>query len=76
MPNNRDDDRQRGKGSPLLPACRLFKKTSAHGGGYLTGRLGGLRVLVMPKRGGDEGDHTHTLLIGEAATREGSEGGR
>jgi hypothetical protein len=30
-----------------------------------------LRVLVMPKRDADEGDHTHTLLLAEAPQREG-----
>jgi hypothetical protein len=35
------------------------------------GRLGGMRVLVMPKRDADEGDHTHALLLAEAPQREG-----
>ena len=32
---------------PLIQAARLWAKTSANGRCYLTGRLGGLRVLVF-----------------------------
>ena len=64
------------KGSALLPACRLYRKTSARVEAYLMGRLGGLRVLAMPKRSDDEGEHSHTLLFGEAASRDQAEGSR
>ena len=72
----RSDNPTIAKGGALLPACRLFRKTSAKGAPYLMGRLGGLRVLVMPKRDGGEGEHTHTLLSGEAPQRDGVEAGR
>ena len=35
------------------------------------GRLGGLRVLVLPKRDAEAGDYTHTLLLAEAPQRKG-----
>jgi hypothetical protein len=54
------------RGSAMLPACRLFAKTSGKGRSYLMGRLGGLRVLVMPKREAESGDHSHVLLLAEA----------
>jgi hypothetical protein len=69
----RDDVGQR-KGSPLLPACKLYQKTSANGRGYLIGRLGGLRVLIMPKRDNEEGEHTHNLLLSEASSNGEREG--
>ncbi|MBI0535087.1 hypothetical protein D9599_05805 [Roseomonas sp. KE2513] len=72
----RSDTPTTGKGGTLLPACRLYRKTSAKGAHYLTGRLGDLRVLVMTKRDGDEGEHSHTLLIGEALQRDGAQVGR
>lgn len=63
----RNDDPPK-RGGHLLPACRLWTKVSAKTGTiYLAGKLGGLRVLVMPRRDDDPGDHTHNLLIGEAA---------
>lgn len=55
----------------MLPACKLYARTSGKGTSYLVGRLGGLRVLVMPKREAEAGDHTHTLLLAEAPQREG-----
>ncbi|MCK8788312.1 hypothetical protein M0638_28575, partial [Roseomonas sp. NAR14] len=70
------DRRSNGKGSALLPACRLYVKTSAKGERYLMGRLGGLRVLIMPKRADDEGEHSHNLLLGEAGQRDGNGSGR
>ena len=32
---------------PMLKAAGLWAKTSVKGGQYLTGRLGGVKVLVM-----------------------------
>jgi hypothetical protein len=60
-------------GGALLPACRLWSKTSAKGTAYLTGRLGNLRVVILPRRDDDEGDFTHVLMLSEAAPRDGSE---
>lgn len=70
---NRPERTPRGTGGALLPACPLYVATAAAGGRYLRGRLGGLRVLVMPKKEGEPGEHSDVLLIG-AAPREGSEG--
>jgi aromatic ring-cleaving dioxygenase len=72
----RDTTNTAQKNGALLSACRLYRKTSAKGAPYLIGRLGGLRVLVMPNRDDDEGEHTYTLLLGEAAQRDGGQGGR
>jgi hypothetical protein len=59
----------------MLPAARLWSRTSARGADYLAGRLGGVRVLVMPRREGEDGDHSHVLFFAEAPQRDG-EGGR
>ena len=59
-------------GDAVLPACKLYARPSDKGTSYLMGRLGGLRVLVMPKREAEAGDHTHTLPLAEAPEREGS----
>lgn len=50
----------------LIPVCRLYPKTSAKGARYLTGRWGGARVLVLAKRDGDDGEHSHVLTLAEA----------
>ncbi len=59
------------RGGAMLSAAKLWKRTSGKGMAYLAGRLGGVRVLVMPKREGDEGDHTHVLIFAEANERSG-----
>ena len=33
--------------APPITACKLYEKTSKAGNIYLTGRLGGLRVLIF-----------------------------
>jgi hypothetical protein len=54
----------------LLKATGLWAKTSAKSGRqYLTGRLGGLRVLVFENVDAGEGDPTHLLMLGEAEQR-------
>lgn len=56
----------------LLPAARLWSKTSAKGKPYLAGRLGLLRVTVMPLPEGDarEDGATHQLLFSEPQGRQ------
>ena len=54
----------------MLPATRLWRRKSAKGVDYLAGRLGGLRVLIMPRREGEEGDHSHVMLFAEAPPRD------
>jgi hypothetical protein len=63
MRQNRENET---RGGPMLVACKLFPRTSGRGTDYLVGRLGGLRVLVLPKREGEGGDHSHTLFLAEA----------
>jgi hypothetical protein len=54
--------------SPLLPACKLWEKTSASGNTYLVGRMGGVRVLVLQNnRPEGDSDATHVLMFTEAA---------
>jgi hypothetical protein len=49
-----------------------FRRTSGKGTPYLVGRLGGLRLLVLPKRQDEAGEHTHVLMLAEAQ-REGDQ---
>jgi membrane protein DedA with SNARE-associated domain len=67
----RDDPQNPTRGGVMLAACRLFARTLGKGISYLVGRLGGLRVLVLQKREGEAGDHSHTLFLAEAPQREG-----
>jgi hypothetical protein len=59
----------RGRGGALLPTARLWRRTSAKGLHYLAGRLGGVKVLIMPKREDEDDDHTHVLFFAEASER-------
>ena len=55
---------------PLIKAAGLWQKTSVKGGQYLTGRMGGLRVLVMENRDRkSDDDPSHHLLVAEAQDR-------
>src|SRR3954463_3680567 len=55
---------------PMLKAAGLWAKTSVKGGQYLTGRLGGVKVLVMENRDrkSDE-DPSHHMFFVEAPDR-------
>ncbi len=64
----------RDRGGPMLTAARLWQRTSGKGTTYFAGRLGGVKVLILPRRDGEEGDHTHVLMFAEAPPRDG--GGR
>jgi hypothetical protein len=61
--------------SALLQAARLWERTSAKGTRYMSGRLGGVKVVILPNRDHDEGDpannHTHILYFqdGSATSR-------
>jgi len=68
----RDDPQNPTRGGVMLAACRLFARTSGKGTPYLVGRLGGLRLLVLPKRQDEAGEHTHVLMLAEAQ-REGDQ---
>jgi len=56
-----------GSSSALLQAARLWERTSARGTRYMSGRLGGVRVVIMPNRDFAEDDsansHTHILYF-------------
>jgi hypothetical protein len=58
--------------SPLLQAARLWERTSARGTRYMSGRLGGVRVVILPNRDYVEGDqvngHTHTLFFQDGSS--------
>jgi hypothetical protein len=49
---------------PMLKATGLWAKTSAKGGQYLTGRLGGVKVLIMENRDRqNDDDPSHHLFF-------------
>jgi hypothetical protein len=54
----------------MLKAAGLWAKTSVKGGQYLTGRLGGVKVLVMENRDRKtDDDPSHHLFFVEAPDR-------
>jgi hypothetical protein len=58
------------KNSPMLKVTGLWAKSSVKGGQYLTGRLGGLKVLVMENRDRQtDDDPSHHLFFVEAPDR-------
>jgi hypothetical protein len=55
---------------PMLKAAGLWAKSSVKGGQYLTGRLGGVKVLVMENRDRhSDDDPSHILYFVEAQER-------
>jgi hypothetical protein len=55
---------------PMLKAAGLWQKTSVKGGQYLTGRMGGLKILIMENRDRkSDDDPSHHLLVAEAPDR-------
>jgi hypothetical protein len=58
------------KNSPMLKAAGLWAKTSVKGGQYLTGRLGGVKVLILENRERKtDDDPSHSLFFVEAPDR-------
>jgi hypothetical protein len=58
------------KNSPMLKAAGLWAKSSVKGGQYLTGRLGGMKVLVLENRDRQsDADPSHNLFFVEAPDR-------
>jgi hypothetical protein len=55
--------------SPMLKAAGLWAKTSVKSGQYLTGRLGGVKVLVMENRDRHSDNPSHHLFFVEAPDR-------
>ena len=59
------------KYTPMLKAGGLWAKTSAKGGRYLSGRLGGVKVLILENRDRKtDDDPSHILFFAEAAPRQ------
>jgi hypothetical protein len=55
---------------PMLKATGLWQKTSVKGGQYLTGRLGGVKVLIMENRDRkSDDDPSRNLFFVEAPDR-------
>ena len=58
--------------SPLLQAARLWERTSGKGTRYMSGRLGGVKVVILPNRDFIEGDqangHTHVLFFQDGSS--------
>jgi hypothetical protein len=56
-----------GSSSVLLKVARLWERTSGKGTRYMSGRLGGVKVVILPNRDYVEGDpangHTHILFF-------------
>jgi hypothetical protein len=57
------------KNSPMLKAAGLWAKSSVKGGQYLTGRLGGVKVLILENRDPEPDGPTHSLFFVEAPDR-------
>jgi hypothetical protein len=59
----------------MIPACRLWEKTSAKGNRYLIGRLGGVRVMVLANTRPEPGDtSTHALMFDAAPAYDATRG--
>jgi hypothetical protein len=60
----------------MLKAAGLWAKSSVKGGQYLTGRLGGMKVLILENRDRqNDDDPSHHLFFVEAPDRrQGSQG--
>lgn len=57
-----------GAPSAKLLAAKLWEKTSAAGNRYFTGRLGGVKILILDNRDrGGEDDPTHHLFFVDGA---------
>ena len=55
---------------PMMKATGLWAKSSVKGGQYLTGRLGGVKMLILENRDRQsDDDPSHHLFFVEAADR-------
>jgi hypothetical protein len=58
------------KFTPMLKAGRLWAKTSAKGGQYLSGRLGGVKVLILANHDRQsDNDPSHILYFVDSGDR-------
>lgn len=59
-------------GSPLLQAVRLWDRTSAKDSKYMSGRLGGVKIVILKNRDFNADDsaqsHTHSLFFTDGTT--------
>jgi hypothetical protein len=57
--------------SPMLKAAGLWMNTSAKGKQYFSGRLGGVKILILENRDRKtDSDPSHTLFFVEAAPKQ------
>ena len=55
---------------PYVTAARLWEKLSVKGTTYFTGRMGNLRISILPNRDRkSDDDPSHVLIFGEAQPR-------
>jgi len=55
----------------MLQAAKLWERTSARGTKYFSGRLGGVKIVILPNRDFAEGDpargHSHLMYFADGA---------
>ena len=58
--------------STLLQAARLWERTSGKGTRYMAGRLGGVKIVILPNRDHAESDsannHTHVMFFQDGSS--------
>lgn len=55
---------------PQITACKLYKKTSAKGAVYFTGRMGNLKVAVLKSKDvADDGSEIWSIVYSQAPER-------
>ena len=55
---------------PSIELCRLWSKTSKSGKQYLVGRLGGAKIVILPRDPETEGGPDHVVLLQEPSQRQ------
>lgn len=67
-PRQRQSANEKSNYAPPITVCKLWVKVSAKGTRYLTGRMGGAKVLVMPNPDKQSPeDASHVLRFAQAA---------
>jgi hypothetical protein len=66
------------RNEPMLKAAGLWEHTSAKGNRYLTGRLGGVKVLILENRDrhSDDDPSHHLFFVGAFERRQGGSADR
>jgi len=67
-----------GNNSPMLKAAGLWTKSSVKGGQYLTGRLGGVKLLILENRDrqSDDDPSHHLFFVAAPDRRQGASADR